>query len=768
MEQGTLTYRFVSRNTTLAEEFNKARVVYVLRGQFDASLAKSNERAEAAHLEEGDCIAANVGQDLALGASRGSMALVCTVDTHRVARLTDGRALWLMLGPHLRGSESYQRLQSAFNALLVALADTSGLSKLHREAAETQLLTALVDGFLGSPMSQDPESGGSRGTDFRAYIDAHYDEPLQLSQVARHFHLSSDYLAKSFRREVGSTFLAYLTGVRLAAAENLLVTSDETIARVALEAGFPNVASFERAFGRKNGQTPSVWRKEHQRAATEQVLRVPREVLSSLAGLDAVSHEGESLAIVADASHLVDDPRLSHGAAWREDIGLGSLERLSDSRVVEQVGWLQERLPFSHARVWCDFETCFEGSGFYDLERRVDFLAGHGLSPHWVMRFTRIHDRTSFAVRLERLLRHFSNRYSVDTVRGWWFDLVLDFRGTTGFLEYLLLFSQVQSMLRRLGVRDGLFGPGLMPDADAANLREFLQATRMKGIVPDRVSIACRPAAVGRSGGIALFGRSADRYYLRQQVLVAREALAEEDFDSDTLLVGSWMDSIESSNIMNDSCYEGANLCRGLLSVGGLASAVCYDQALDLASDANEHHALLSGRPGLLSVEGIPKPSFFVFSFLDRIGSQVIHADERAIMSTNAMGNFQMVCHNCEKLNAKYLATPESALSWEEMPTYFESPSARDLKVRIAGVRDGRYLIKIRAVSGQRGSLMEEIARMNLGCMDDPSRSEIEHLRQIVMPRLCLMAVRSHGGVLEFSYTMQSNEVAYLHIIYEY
>lgn len=768
MEQGTLTYRFVRRSCRFAEDYSAARVVYVLRGECDVVLDGPDTLADSMHLAERDLAAANAGQTLALGPARGSVVLVCSIDVRRMARLTGAREFWLMLSPHQRGAEAYQRLEKAFNELVVALADTSGLSALHREAAETQLVASLVDGFLSNRMADGSESARNRGAEYRLYVDAHYDEPLQLADMARHFHLSSDYLAKNFRKEVGSTFLAYLTEVRLAAAQKLLETSDHTVAHIALESGFPNVASFDRAFDRKYGQSPSRWRRGHQRASGAEVPHVGREVLRSLTNRDVAPHAGDAVLVAADARRLVDDPRLSSGAAWREDIGLGTLEQLSDSRVVEQIEWMQQYLHFSHVRVRCDFEGYFERPGFYELERRVDFLAGHGLSPHWAIIFANIRDRAGFVGRLERLLRHFSNRYSVDTVRTWWFDLALGSGDPSSLPAYLSLFSQLQSMLRRLGFRGGLFGPGIMPDVNAANLREFLRAARLRGIVPNGISVACRPATVGRAGDVALLTRSADSYYLRQQVLAAREAIAGEGFDPSTLMVGSWMDSLESSNIMNDSCYEGANLCRGLLSVGGLASAICYDQALDLLSSGREDNAMLAGRPGILSVDRIPKPSFFVFSFLGRVGPQIIHADERAIMSINAMGNLQMVCHNCEKLNARYLATPESALSWEEMPTYFESPSARELRVRIEGVRDGRYLIKVRAVNDQFGSLTGEVARMNLGCMDDPSRSEIEHLRQIVTPRLYLMAARSHEGVLEFSYTMQSNEVAYLHIIYEY
>jgi beta-xylosidase len=219
---------------------------------------------------------------------------------------------------------------------------------------------------------------------------------------------------------------------------------------------------------------------------------------------------------------------------------------------------------------------------------------------------------------------------------------------------------------------------------------------------------------------------------------------------------------------MNDSCYEAASIMQTVLSSLGLVQSLCYNESLDLSADGGTRAKFLSGRPGIISRDGIPKPSYYAFDFLAHVGHGLVFASERCIASANEEGNYQIVCHNCERLNVAYLTTPEHQLDFQRAGSYFDKPAERVMRFELRNIRTGTYLVKTRFVNETGGSVGDEAMRMQLWNIDEPSRSEIEHLKAYAQPQFTLERYVVTDGTLSFERTLQSNEIAYLHVIYLY
>jgi AraC-like DNA-binding protein len=94
----------------------------------------------------------------------------------------------------------------------------------------------------------------------RAFIDASFDRPLDLDQVARHAGFSRYHFIRLFHRAYGQTPHRYLTQRRIQKAKELLAAGRLTVTEVCLEVGFQSLGSFSTLFARHVGQPPQRYR----------------------------------------------------------------------------------------------------------------------------------------------------------------------------------------------------------------------------------------------------------------------------------------------------------------------------------------------------------------------------------------------------------------------------------------------------------------------------------------------------------------------------
>ena len=92
----------------------------------------------------------------------------------------------------------------------------------------------------------------------RAFIEAHFDEPVTLAQLTALSALSVSRFATVFRQQYGSSPYRYLCGLRIQRAQTLLLEGVPGSV-VATEVGFFDQSHFGRHFKRCCGMTPSMF-----------------------------------------------------------------------------------------------------------------------------------------------------------------------------------------------------------------------------------------------------------------------------------------------------------------------------------------------------------------------------------------------------------------------------------------------------------------------------------------------------------------------------
>lgn len=92
------------------------------------------------------------------------------------------------------------------------------------------------------------------------YIQAHYSEQVTLNEVAEHVYVSTYYISRMFKRELGKNFVDYLNEIRIEKAKELLKDVRYKTYEVAENVGIPDAHYFSRLFKKYAGVTPTEYR----------------------------------------------------------------------------------------------------------------------------------------------------------------------------------------------------------------------------------------------------------------------------------------------------------------------------------------------------------------------------------------------------------------------------------------------------------------------------------------------------------------------------
>lgn len=100
------------------------------------------------------------------------------------------------------------------------------------------------------------------------YIQDHYADDLRLVTVSEAVFVSPYYISHLFQRELGTTFLKYLTAVRMRHGRRLLADTDLPVELVAEQVGYQAPKRFRELFKRTFQVTPSEYRRQVTMTAT--------------------------------------------------------------------------------------------------------------------------------------------------------------------------------------------------------------------------------------------------------------------------------------------------------------------------------------------------------------------------------------------------------------------------------------------------------------------------------------------------------------------
>jgi AraC family transcriptional activator FtrA len=142
-------------------------------------------------------------------------------------------------------------VRSDFGAEVANLVARELVVPPHRDGGQAQ--------YIESPVASCPDCDPLAGT--LEWASRHLDEDLSVEVLAEHAAMSPRNFARRFRAATGTTPLRWLVGQRIALAQELLETTDQTVEVIATRCGFGTAASFRLHFQRHTRTTPQAYRR---------------------------------------------------------------------------------------------------------------------------------------------------------------------------------------------------------------------------------------------------------------------------------------------------------------------------------------------------------------------------------------------------------------------------------------------------------------------------------------------------------------------------
>ncbi len=98
------------------------------------------------------------------------------------------------------------------------------------------------------------------------------EEELSLNKLSNAVNISENHISETLSQFLHMNFFHFVNSYRIELAKTLLLTTDKLVSTIAYEVGFNSKSTFNTAFKKQTGLTPSVFKKQQKSISDEKIL----------------------------------------------------------------------------------------------------------------------------------------------------------------------------------------------------------------------------------------------------------------------------------------------------------------------------------------------------------------------------------------------------------------------------------------------------------------------------------------------------------------
>jgi len=366
--------------------------------------------------------------------------------------------------------------------------------------------------------------------------------------------------------------------------------------------------------------------------------------------------------------------------------------------------------------------------------------------------------------------QHVTERYGADEVRTWYFE-VWNEPNLSGFWylgengkgpeadalqrkEYFKLYAATARGIKSVNRDYRVGGPATAGSGWVPEMLKFCEDDKVPLDFVSTHTYATMAGYLDETGNAGTVF-SPDKNAVTSEVKESRRKIDGSSFANAELHYTEWSASYTPFDPIHDSYHSAAFILDKIKNVGSAANSMSYWTFTDIFEEAGPRMTPFHGGFGLLNYEDLPKPAYFAYKYLNRLGDQKIEsADPASLVSRRGDGSMQLLFWDFTITHPG-----PSMIDQEYYKVDHPSKSKGAVDIKVTSLPAGRYTLKAYKVGYEANDVYS--AWHKLGSPSQLTKQQVSTLRQTAADLPCMkQSVQiSKAGVFEQKFEMRENDV---------
>ena len=335
-------------------------------------------------------------------------------------------------------------------------------------------------------------------------------------------------------------------------------------------------------------------------------------------------------------------------------------------------------------------------------------------------------DYNKWEALIRNLTVHFTERYGAEEVKSWYFE-VWNEPNLDGFWagskeEYFKLYQYTANAIKSVNPSYRVGGPGTAGAAWESEMIDFC----VKNAVP--IDFVSTHSYGVKQGYLDEFGNSGtvldkNPMSVSGDVIQSRKEIGASQKPNLELHYTEWSASYTPADPIHDSYHEAAYVLQKLKQVESAANSMSYWVFTDIFEESGPRFTPFHGGFGLLTIQGINKPAFYAYQFLNQLGDmELVNNDASSIACKNRNGDIQVLAWDFTNTH------PGDSVN-NQVYYIKDLPAAEKgkLTLRVTNVPEGNYALEISKVGYHSNDAFSTY--LSMGSPAQLSKQQVEHIK---------------------------------------